>query len=105
MLAGIGGTIAKTDAAVAFAVFSTTHNGPQCIVIIHKRAQSHAKRSGNLDQWTQRRQVLIGLYTRDLFYSQSTTLSNLFYADVLCFPESFDFGSYDGMVINHKKKR
>ena len=50
VLAGIGGTIRETDAAVGLAILGTGNHGSQDVVVVHKRTQSHTECTGYLDQ-------------------------------------------------------
>ena len=52
MLAGIGGTVRETDAAILLTVGSAGHDRSQVIVIVHKGAQTHTQCTGNLNERT-----------------------------------------------------
>ena len=83
VLAGIGGVVRETDAAVALAVGGPCDNRPYSVAVVEECSQTDAQCAGYLDQRPQRGQVLIILYGRNLLDGQAASLSNLLEREVL----------------------
>ena len=93
VLTGIGGAVGETDAALALTVLSTADHRTQGIAVVHEGSQTHTQSTGDLDQRTQRRQVLVVLDTVNLLYRQTAALCNLLNGEVLGLSDPFDLVS------------